>query len=238
LLISKQAATPCAGETLVTKSDRIRDAERSRAAILDAAERLFAEHGYDATSLTQVGAAAGVSRGTPGYFFRSKSELYQAVLDRCFTEVREAVRAGRARALASNESPETILAGAVSDYFDFLTARPNFVRLIEREALNGSRLPDGVSHLSAGQEALAAISAELGLDDAPSGEAAQLLLSIIALCWYPMIHARTVAPAVGVRLEEAGEIEQRKRHVIGLVLHGLRGSTALSTTTTEQTSHD
>jgi TetR/AcrR family transcriptional regulator len=223
---------------LVTKPDRIRDAERSRAAILDAAERLFAEQGYDATSLTQVGAAAGVSRGTPGYFFRSKSDLYQAMLDRSFAEVSEAVRAGRARALASNESPETILAGAVSDYFDFLAARPNFVRLIEREALNGGRLPEGVSHISAGQEALAAISAELGLDDSPSGEAAQLLLSIISLCWFPMIHAHTVAPAVGVRLEDADELDRRKRHVIGLVLHGLRGSASLTTTSTEPSSHD
>ena len=66
-----------------TRPDRIRDAERTRAAILDAAERLFAEQGYDATSLTEVGAAAGVSRGTPGYFFGTKAELYQAVLDRC-----------------------------------------------------------------------------------------------------------------------------------------------------------
>jgi TetR/AcrR family transcriptional regulator len=194
--------------------------------------------GYDATSLTQVGAAAGVSRGTPGYFFRTKAELYQAVLDRSFAEVSEAVRAGRARALASNESPDAILAGAVSDYFDFLAARPNFVRLIEREALNGGRLPEGVSHISAGQEALAAISAELGLDDSESGEAAQLLLSIISLCWFPMIHARTVAPAVGVRLENADLLEQRKRHVIGLVLHGLRGHRSLTTTSTEHSTHD
>ena len=221
-----------------SKPDRIRDAERSRGAILDVAERLFAEQGYDATSLTQVGAAAGVSRGTPGYFFRSKGELYQAVLDRSFAEVRDAVRAGRERALASGESPETILAGAVSDYFDFLAARPNFVRLIEREALNGNRLPAGVSHLSAGQEALAAISVELGLDDAPSGEAAQLLLSIISLCWFPMIHARTVAPAVGVRLEGSDELERRKRHVIGLVLHGLRGAIPVTTTSTGHSSHD
>jgi TetR/AcrR family transcriptional regulator len=216
--------------TLATTTDRIRDAERSRTAILDAAERLFAEQGYDATSLTQVGAAAGVSRGTPGYFFRSKAELYQAVLDRAFAEVSDAVRTGRARALASNETADTILAGAVSDYFDFLAARPNFVRLIEREALNGSRVPDAVSHISAGQEALAAISAELGLDDAESGEAAQLLLSIISLCWFPMIHARTVAPAVGVRLENSQQLEQRKRHVIELVLHGLRGPFASLTT--------
>ena len=224
---------------MASSTEKVRNAERSRAAILDAAERLFADHGYDATSLTQVGAAAGVSRGTPGYFFRSKSELYQAVLDRSFAEVREAVRAGRARALASGESPDTILAGAVSDYFDFLAARPNFVRLIEREALSGSRLPHGASHLSAGQEALAAISAELGLDDSASGEAAQLLLSIISLCWFHLIHDRTVAPAVGVRLEDAADLERRKRHVISLVLHGLRGQAAFSTTTsTEDSSHD
>jgi len=222
--------------TLPLTSERIRNPERSRAAILDAAERLFAEQGFDATSLTQVGAAAGVSRGTPGYFFRSKAELYQAVLDRSFAEVREAVRAGRARALASNESLETILAGAVSDYFDFLAVRPNFVRLIEREALNGGRLPNGDSHLSAGQEALAAISAELGLDDSASGEAAQLLLSIISLCWFSLIHARTVAPAVGVSLHDATAIERRKRHVISLVLHGIRG--LVPTTSTELSSHD
>lgn len=224
--------------TLATTTDRTRDAERSRTAILDAAERLFAEQGYDATSLTQVGAAAGVSRGTPGYFFRSKAELYQAVLDRAFAEVSDAVRSGRARALASNEAPDTILAGAVSDYFDFLAARPNFVRLIEREALNGARSSEGVSHISAGQEALAAISAELGLDDTESGEAAQLLLSIISLCWFPMIHARTVAPAVGVRLENSQQLEQRKRHVIGLVLHGLRGNRLLTTTSTEHSIND
>jgi AcrR family transcriptional regulator len=222
---------------LASNPDKVRDAERSRAAILDAAEKLFAELGYDATSLTQVGAIAGVSRGTPGYFFRSKAELYQAVLDRSFAEVREAVRAGRARALASQEIPETILAGAVSDYFDFLAARPNFVRLIEREALSGGRLPHSVSHLSAGQEALAAISAELGLEDSPSGEAAQLLLSIISLCWFHLIHGRTVAPAVGVRLEDADDLERRKRHVISLVLHGLRGA-AFTTSSTEHSTHD
>jgi TetR/AcrR family transcriptional regulator len=222
---------------LVTTTERVRDPERSRAAILDAAEKLFAEKGFEAASLNEVGAAAGVSRGTPGYFFRTKAELYQAVLDRCFAEVRDAVRQGRARALASNESPETILAGAVSDYFDFLAARPNFVRLIEREALSGSLLPHGASHLSAGQEALAAISAELALDDSPSGEASQLLLSIISLCWFHLIHGQTVAPAVGVKLESSDDLERRKRHVISLVLHGLRGP-AVTSTSTESSTHD
>jgi TetR/AcrR family transcriptional regulator len=220
-------------------TDRERNPDRSRAAILDAAERLFAERGYEATSLNEVGAVAGVSRGTPGYFFGSKAELYRAVLDRMFAEVRQAVRAGRERAMASAREPESILAGAVSDYFDFLAARPHFVRLIEREALRGGELLAGASHLTAGQEALAAISAELGLDDTPSGDAAQLLLSIIALCWFPLIHARTVAPAVGVSLERADDLERRKRHVVELVLHGIAGlGAAVPVTLNHSTSHD
>ena len=204
--------------------DRERNPDRSRTAILDAAERLFAERGYDTTSLADVGASAGVSRATPGYFFGSKAELYAAVLERCLDEVRVAVRTGRDRAMASSRPVEEILAGAVGDYFDFLASHPNFVRLIEREALSGRLDPGAVPpRLAAGQEALAAIAAELGLDPAPSGEAAQLLLSIISLCWFPLVHADTVASAVGVDLTDSAHREQRKRHVVALVLHGLRG---------------
>ena len=200
---------------------------------------MFAQKGFDATSLSDVGTAAGVSRGTPGYFFGSKAELYQAVLERCFAEVREAVRAGRARALASGQTPDAILAGAVSDYFDFLAARPNFIRLIEREALSGGPDLGELGHLSAGQEAVAAISAELGLDDSPSGDAAQLLLSIIALCWFHLIHARTVAPAVGVTLEDTEDLDRRRRHVVGLVLRGVAGlDRPLTSTLTRSTDHD
>ena len=77
--------------------DKERNASRSRELILDAAERLFAERGYAATSLNDVGREAGLSRATPGYFFGSKGELHHAVLERCFEAVRQAVRVGRDR---------------------------------------------------------------------------------------------------------------------------------------------
>jgi AcrR family transcriptional regulator len=218
--------------------EKERNAARSRTAILDAAECLFAERGYSGTSFTDVGAAAGLSRGAPGYFFGTKAELYRAVLDRAFEEVREAVRAGRARALSGQHSAEAILAGAVSDYFDFLAARPNFVRLIEREALSNEGMIEGAGHLSAGQEALAAISAELGLDDRGSGDAAQLLLSIISLCWFPLIHSRTVAPAVGVDLDQPADLERRRQHVINLVLYGLAGLDRTPTPTLSEAARD
>jgi len=207
-----------------TTSERERNAARSREAILDAAEHLFAERGYDATILSDVGQQAGLSRATPGYFFGSKADLYRAVLERCFTEAREAVFKGRDRALASNEPPEAILAAVIRDYFDFLTTRPRFIRLMEREALGGGPAWDGPSPaLRAGQEALAAIVEELGLKGGRSRDAAHLLLSMVALCWFPLIHARTLLPTVGLDAESPRYAEERKRHVIDLILHGVSG---------------
>jgi len=205
------------------ESDRA-SSRTTREAVLDAAERLFAERGFELTSLTDVGAAAGVSRGTPGYFFGSKGELYRAVLERCFAEVRAAVRSGRERALASGEPPATVLAGVVSEYFDFITANPNFVRLIEWEALTGGRTLEAVPpHVEAAQEALAALSAEVALDPDHPEEAAQLLLSVIGLCWFPLVHSNTMLRALGIDATTPDFLQARKRHVIDLVLSGTMG---------------
>ena len=50
--------------------------------ILDAAEALFMEHGFEATSLRLITAAAGVNLAAVNYHFGSKEELFQAVLTR------------------------------------------------------------------------------------------------------------------------------------------------------------
>jgi AcrR family transcriptional regulator len=208
----------------VTQRERIeRNPERTRELILDAAEQLFAEQGYEATALADVGKLAGVSRATPGYFFGSKAELHRAVLERCFAEVRRAVREGRERALASGQSAEVILAGAVADYADFVAARPNFVRLIEREALSDRTVLEGMPlRLAVWQEALTAFRQELGLDISDSSEAAHLLLSLVALTWFPIVHGRTFLKAVGLDPQAPGFADDRKRHITTLLLGALR----------------
>src|SRR6478752_4102597 len=50
--------------------------------ILDAAERLFMEHGFEATSLRSLTSAASVTLAAVNYHFGSKEELFQAVLTR------------------------------------------------------------------------------------------------------------------------------------------------------------
>src|SRR3954470_15400512 len=50
--------------------------------ILDAAEQLFTEQGFEATSLRSLTTAAGVNLAAVNYHFGSKEELFQAVLTR------------------------------------------------------------------------------------------------------------------------------------------------------------
>jgi AcrR family transcriptional regulator len=54
---------------------------RTRAAIIDAALRLFRERGYEETTMRAIAAEAGVSVGNAYYYFASKEHLIQAFYD-------------------------------------------------------------------------------------------------------------------------------------------------------------
>ena len=61
----------------------------TKAAILDAAERLFAANGFEATSLRTITAEAAANLGAVNYHFTSKDGLILAVLKRMFQPVNE-----------------------------------------------------------------------------------------------------------------------------------------------------
>lgn len=58
------------------------DAQRTRERILDMAEREFHRRGVSRTSLEQVAAAAGVTRGAIYWHFRNKADLFNAMMSR------------------------------------------------------------------------------------------------------------------------------------------------------------
>ena len=49
--------------------------------ILDAAERIFGEHGFGGASMREIAQVAGVAQALLHYHFRNKEALYQAVFD-------------------------------------------------------------------------------------------------------------------------------------------------------------
>lgn len=207
----------------LTAAPKMRDAERSRAAILDAAQALFAQRGVARVSLAEVGEQAGVSRATPAYFFGSKQGLYRAVLERCFADALDAVRIGKLRALRSGRAPADILAGAVQDYVAFVAANPAFVRLIQREALGeGEGLGDDLPLAQAvGSEAVEALAEELGYPKRARRQVMHVLLSLMALTWFPALHRTTLVRAIGFDADDPVFQRERVRHITALLLAAL-----------------
>ena len=72
--------------------------ELSKSKILDAAQALFTERGYDATTMADVSRQAGVSAGLTVYYFKTKQHLVQALADRLLHA--RMVRGARAAAVA------------------------------------------------------------------------------------------------------------------------------------------
>jgi AcrR family transcriptional regulator len=193
-------------------TERIRDAERTREAILVAAEECFARLGFDGTSLQQIAEAAGVARSTPAYFFGSKEALYDAVLERAVARGQEAM----ARAYARDgevPSAEDAVESYVGALLDFLGHDQNFLRLVQREALgDGSRLAEFFGRSV--EDAVAALG--------PAAEKAgispqRLVLDLAALCWYPFAHEHTLLPALGIKGRDPAFLDEQKRHLGDLV---------------------
>ncbi|WP_433418709.1 TetR/AcrR family transcriptional regulator [Microtetraspora malaysiensis] len=109
------------------------DAARNRAAVLEAAERLFAEHGVAAVSMDQIAAAAGVGKGTLFRRFGDKSGLAVALLDARERVLQEAILHGPPP-LGPGAPPAERLTAFVDAYLDYLLKHLDLVRVSETAA--------------------------------------------------------------------------------------------------------
>ncbi|TXL84537.1 TetR/AcrR family transcriptional regulator [Streptomyces sp. IB2014 016-6] len=78
----------------------------TRTQILDAAERLFAEHGYRGTSIRAVTKLAGANLAAVGYHFGTKADLLAAVARRVIEPINAAQSAGLDTLLARTPDPQ------------------------------------------------------------------------------------------------------------------------------------
>ncbi len=192
-------------------SPRTRDADRSRVAILDAAETLFSERDYEAASLHEIAAAAGLSRGTPSYFFGSKDRLYRAVLDRVFAARHAAVDPAFAELRAwivGTGGPDELRAALVEatrTYMGFLLGRPGFSRLLLREELaGGTRLRARGETSTAALAAFTALRELAGHRGVRPFDVQQAVLAFTVLTFGPVSYRETLMRAVERDLDDPG----------------------------------
>jgi AcrR family transcriptional regulator len=86
---------------------RQEERDRRRAEIVDAAESVYAECGWDAVTMDQVARKARLSRALLYVYFRDKGDLLFALVERALEELRrrfETAREGRARGIDEVEA--------------------------------------------------------------------------------------------------------------------------------------
>jgi TetR/AcrR family transcriptional regulator len=99
---------------------------QTRGEIVAAAERHFAERGFEAARLEDIAADVGIRRAAIFYHFGDKNELYAAVL--------EEVLKGAMAALPARGSAAERLQASLTGWIDYVARRPSVARLILREA--------------------------------------------------------------------------------------------------------
>ena len=151
--MSTIAATAKAQESL-----RDRKRELYRETILDAAERVFGEEGYDATKVQRITAEAGVSLTTLYSVLKSKWEIYRAVHRRRLSEVMGLTQG----VLQANMSSLDILIAGTRLQLAFFMERRDFTKMQLKEVTAWStiellRSPEQVEALGVGLDLTASV---------------------------------------------------------------------------------
>ena len=109
--------------------------EGTEVRVLRAAEEIFGERGFRPARLEDIAAAAGIRRPSLLYHFKSKGDLYVAVVKRAFVEMTAAV----VGSIQVEGDFEERLAAVVDGLMSFEAEHRRLVRVIFRELID----PDG-----------------------------------------------------------------------------------------------
>ena len=100
--------------------------------ILEAAEREFLEKGYDGARTTSIAKATGVTHAMLHYYFRTKEQLFEHIIDKKMSEIVPLMT----HLFGNSDLPLVKrIEEAVSVHFDFVVANPDLPRFLINEVL-------------------------------------------------------------------------------------------------------
>jgi TetR/AcrR family transcriptional regulator len=211
---------------------RTRDARRAREAILDAAEAIFAQHGFDGARVEAIAHASGYNSGLLFRYFGDKLGLYIAVLKRADQEMSELL----ARVFSPMLEDETISTDATRfrDFlhttfgavFDYMVDHPHFMRIINWEQAEGVQTFAKIaSHFEPGDlarfDALFSKARRAGLVR-PDLDVVVLVMLVAQICW----SAPAVLPLYQLVLVESdgssvAALTHLREQIIALLIAGV-----------------
>lgn len=207
--MSTRSVTPASGE-------RQRDAERTRAEILDVAQREFARHGYAGARVDEMAALMRTTKRMIYYYFGGKEKLYLAVLEKAYAEVRKLESAIDVRHLAPVEAIRTL----AELTFDHHEAHPDFIKLVsienihQAEHLRKSRILADLSGPVADLISQILAAGRASGDFVADADAVDVHMMISSFCFFRIANQHTFGVLFG-RDMTAPEHRDRHREMIG-----------------------
>jgi AcrR family transcriptional regulator len=124
--MGKKTETAQKGRRVLEEAEKALD---SKQRIFNAAVRLFAKKGFNGTGMRELAAEADVKLAAINYFYGSKIELLEAVLDEYFRRYQEMAE----QALSKEDSPESGLRRFIQSAIAFFREHPDLIRIVFTE---------------------------------------------------------------------------------------------------------
>ena len=174
----------------VTSRPRLADAstirsrmtgKQRREQLLEVGRKLFAEKGFEGTTVEEIAAKAGVSKPVVYEHFGGKEGLYAVVVDREILRLLDGITG----ALSAPTTPRGLLEAAAMSLLDYVEGSRDGFRILVRDSPAGQSTGSFASLISdvASQveHLLAAEFTERGLDPRTAPLYAQMLVGMVAL---------------------------------------------------------
>ncbi len=209
-----------------TKADgrsRPHDIERTRAEILQAALSVFAEKGLAGARVDDIAALTHTAKPTIYYHFRSKEELYAAVLEHAYGGIRDMERTLE----LDLADPIDAMRRLVEASFDYHASNAAWVRLVSTENIHSARHIAGKAAFAERNgpilERLRSIleaGERLGVFR-PGVDPLHLHWMISSLCFYRVSNRHTWQANFGVDMLAPEQAEAQRRTAVEAVLRFL-----------------
>ena len=179
--------------------------------ILEAAEAEFLEKGFDQARTVSIAQRAGVTHAMLHYYFRTKEQLFDIILDRKIGLIEEIITS----LFSAPDLPlKERLTRVISAHFDLLVANPSLPRFLLGEMTRVAPLMKE-RVLAKMLPALSDLQKEINMD------ASQLLLDILSQNLFPFLVA-PVLELTGVGADwKREELEMLKQENITIILKRL-----------------
>lgn len=208
---------------------RIEEKERRRLEIIDAAEQVFGEVGFDAATMLQIARKARLSRALVYIYFKDKADLQFAIAERAGQQLQQRFHEAVARNKKGLDQIEAIGRAylAFSQEFPvYFNAIALFESLISNPAINSANLD---ACMAGQQEKLAIMVAaiERGIaDESIRSDIGDPLITSIAL-WGFMHGIIQLSTAKADTFARDGvNVQHLGRHALQMARHSMKGPKA------------